>query len=70
MFLVKENYENFKKFINLVEKYKQNVQIKKIYNYNEYSPIENLGEFISNFGWNGKYMNKIIIQKIYIRKNF
>lgn len=48
---VKDILENFKKIINLVEKYKQNIQVKTKYNYNEYSSLYNLGEFISNFGF-------------------
>lgn len=48
---VKDILENLKKIINLVEKYKKNVQVKTIYKYDEYAPIENLSEFISNFGF-------------------
>jgi hypothetical protein len=48
---VKDILENLKKIINLVEKYKKNVQVKTIYKYDEYTPIENLSEFISNFGF-------------------
>jgi hypothetical protein len=48
---VKDILENLKKIINLVEKYKKNVQVKTIYKYDEYVSIENLGEFIYIFGF-------------------
>ena len=45
---VKDILKNFKEIINLIEKYKQNVQVKTIYNYNEYSSLNDLGNFIAN----------------------
>jgi hypothetical protein len=46
---VKDILENLKEIINLVEKYKKNVQVKTIHKYDEYVPIENLSEFIYIF---------------------
>jgi hypothetical protein len=48
---VKDILKNFKEIIKFVEKYKQNIQVKSKYNFNEYTTINNLGEFINNIGY-------------------
>jgi len=48
---VKDILENFKEIIKFVEKYKQKVEIKSLYNYTTKSPIYSLAEFIKNIGY-------------------
>jgi hypothetical protein len=48
---VKDILKNFKEIIKFVEKYKQKIQVKSKYNFNEFTSINNLGEFIYNIGY-------------------
>jgi hypothetical protein len=48
---VKDILKNFKEIIKFVEKYKQKIQVKSKYNYNEYTSINSLAEFINNIGY-------------------
>ena len=48
---VKDILKNLKEIINFIEKYKQNVEVKSKYNYNNYTIINSLGEFMANTGY-------------------
>jgi hypothetical protein len=48
---VKDILKNFKEIIKFVEKYKQKIQVKSKYNFNEFTSINSLGEFIYNIGY-------------------
>ena len=48
---VKDILKNFKEIIKFIEKYKQDVEVKTKYNYNDYTRIDSLGAFISSIGY-------------------
>jgi hypothetical protein len=48
---VKDILKNFKEIINFIEKYKQNVEVKTKYNYNDYTSINSLGAFMASIGY-------------------
>ena len=48
---VKDILKNFKEIIKFVEKYKQDVEVKTIYKYNDYTRIDSLGAFIASIGY-------------------
>jgi hypothetical protein len=75
---VKDILKNFKEIIKFVEKYKQKIQVKNKYNFNEYTTISNLSDFIFNIGYLyftmspyknytfGKFIEKLNVKKCFM----
>ena len=48
---VKDILKNFKEIINFIQKYKQNIEVKTKYNYNDYTSINSLGALMASIAY-------------------